>query len=361
MSVRWNKERKQFIVDYYEYYENDEGKRIRERKRIGLPRTVTDIELAKSIEHDLKKPNENSEFNPQGTSTVNEMFPLYLEYCKLHREKTTTDNIRWTYEKQFKEHLGNFRVGEIDKGHTTVYKRLRLATGVKNRTVNKEMAYFMGFLKWCRSEHKIKIPEFRYESLPCKTPEPIVLSLEEALKIIFHAETIYKVFFFALYSLGLRFYEATSIRWEDLDRKNATIMVRNAKGNKERRLPVSKWLLKMFNSLGPKPDGLIFRSKISGGMIKNVKSAIDRACKAAGIKKHVYPHLLRHTLATHLMEMNVNIKVIQRILGHSRESTTADMYTHANVDHMRTAQTALEQKMKKIAGKILKKTLNKRG
>jgi integrase len=355
MSVRWDTKRKQFIVDYYNYYENDEGKWIHERKRIGLPRTVTDIAMARSIEHDLKKPDQNSEFNPYETSTVNEMFPLYLEYCKLHKEKTTTDNIRWTYEKQFKEHLGNFRLGEIDKGHTTVYKRLRLETGVKNRTVNKEMAYFMGFLKWCRSEHKIKITEFRYESLPSKTPEPIVLSLEEALKIILHAETMYKVFFFALYFLGLRFYEATSLRWEDLDRKNATIIIRNAKGNKERRLPVSKWLLKMFNLLKPKSEGLIFRSKISGGMIKNVIPAIDRACKAAGIKKHVYPHLLRHTLATHLMEMNVNIKVIQRILGHSRESTTADMYTHANVDHMRVAQTALEKKMKRIADKILKK------
>jgi len=358
MSVRWNEERQQFIVDYYEYYENDEGKRIRERKRIGLPRTVTDIDLARSIEHDLKRPDEDSEFNPQGSSTVNDMFPLYLEYCELHKEKTTFENIRWTYEKQFKEHLGHFRLGEIDKGHTTAYKRLRLATGVKNRTVNKEIAYFMGFLKWCRSEHKIRIPEFRYEPLPCKTPEPIVLSLEEALKIIFHAETVYKVFFFTLYALGLRFYEATSLKWEDLDIKNATIMVRNAKGNKERRLPVSKWLLKMFNLIKPKrPEGLIFRSKVSGGMIRDVKSALSRACAAAGVKKHVYPHLLRHTLATHLMEMNINIKVIQKMLGHSRESTTADMYTHANVDHMRTAQAALEQKMKRIADKIFKKTL----
>lgn len=356
MSVRWDTKRKQFIVDYYDYYENDEGKRIRERKRIGLPRTITDIDLARAIEHDLKKPDENSELNPQGSSTVRELFPRYLEYCELHKSDTTLMDIRNVYRTEFDRHLGNFKMSELDRGHLVAYQRLRKAENVKNRTVNKEASYFMAFLEYCRSELGIPVKEFTFKRLKEEKVEKIVLSLPEAISLIAHADLFYKVFFLCLYSLGLRMKEATGLTWEDLDPQNKVIIVRG-KGSKQRILPVSDWLLYGFNLIRPEnATGLIFRSQKTTGRINDVRGAIRRAKERAGIDKHITPHILRHTLATHMMGWNINIKVIQKWLGHTKESTTADMYVHADMDHLRGAQGLLDAALDKhLKRRMLKK------
>ena len=289
MSVRWDDRRNRFIVDYYP--EGRKGKRL----RITLPQTVKDLGMAQTIEQDLRNPSERSEIHPDNHSTVSEVFPLYLDYCKLHREESTYDNVKWTYEKKLLPHLGQFKVTTIDKGHTTVYKRLRKEDGVKNRTINKEMAYFMGFLKWCRQEYRIDVKQFRYEEMKEDKPIMLVLSLKETVELILNAELLYRVLFLALFALGLRFNECTHLKWEDLDEANKVIIARG-KGSKERLLPVSEWLLHALNSIKPDPaEGLIFRSVVTGGRIRNLKTAIARACRKAGIKKRVYPHLLRHS------------------------------------------------------------------
>jgi len=336
MSVRWDEERQRFIVDYYP--DGRKGKRV----RLTLPCTIRDRSIADAIEKGLRSPSENSEIHPDNQSTVKDLFPLYLEYYRLHRSITTHDNMKWTYEKKFLPMLGNFKVAELDRGHITMYKRLRKEEGVKNRTVNKEMVYFMGFVRWCKVELKLKLNEFRSERLQEVKPKHIVLSLPEAIRFIRAADPYYRVYFLTLYTLGLRFFEASGLTWEDLDPENKVVIV-HGKGSKERVLPVSDWLLHALKAIKPDiPKGLIFRSQRTGGRLVNPRKAIQRACERAGIEKHVHPHLLRHTLATHFMGMKINIKIIQEWLGHSREDTTAHLYTHAELDHLRDAQAALE-------------------
>lgn len=341
MSVRWDNKRECYIVDYYP--EGRAGKRV----RLQLPRTVMDLGVARDIERHLRNPSENSEMRPHRRSTVKDLFPEYLKYCAMHRQESTYENVKWTYYRCIEKHLGSFMITEIDKGHTTVYKRLRLLDGVKNRTVNKEMSYFMGFLGWCRSEYDLPVKPFKYERLKEEKPARIVLSPMEAISLILNAELLYRVFFLALYALSLRFSECTGLKWDDLDESNRIIVVRG-KGGKQRLLPVSEWLIYAFNAIRPetpegeRPSGLIFRSRITGGKIVNVTNAINRARRKAGITKHVHPHLLRHTLATHFLGWNINIKVVQEWLGHSREDTTANIYMHAELDHLRRAQEALD-------------------
>jgi integrase len=336
MAVRWDAKRKRYIVDYY-----PDGRKG-PRPRITLPPTVKDEATALSIEHEYRYPSENSEIHADDGSTVKDLFPTYLAYCKMHKEISTYDNIKWTWEKQLSRHLGPFRISQLDKGHTTNYKRLRLLDGVKNRTVNKEMAYFMGFLKWCRVDHKISVKDFKYERLKEDKPIRIILSIQETVALIRNAELLYRVFFLALYALGLRFTECTGLKWEDLDEGNKTIIARG-KGSKERLLPVADWLMYALNAIKPKsPTGFIFRSRRTGGRIIHVTKAIDRACKKAGITKHVYPHLLRHSLATHFMGWKISTRVVQEWLGHAREDTTANIYMHAEIEHLRNAQYALD-------------------
>jgi integrase len=336
MSIRKDK-RGRFIVDCYP--QGRAGKRV----RLVLPGAIKSIATAKDIEQKILHPSNGAQAPKIATaSTIKDLFPLYLEYCRYHIAEATHKNMKWTYERKFKNMLGLFVVAEIDKGHTTIYQHLRKADGVKNRTVNKEMTYFMMFLNWCRSEQKIPVKEFRYEKLPEQKPAHIILTPDEAIALILSAPLLHRVFFLCLYSLGIRFGEATSLTWEDLDETNKLIIVRNGKGGKSRILPVTDWLLQALDAIRPEePRGLIFRSRRTGGPLVNVRKAIAAAAKKAGIRKHVNPHLLRHTLATHFMGMNINIKIIQKWLGHSQESTTAEMYTHDEFAHLRMAQDAL--------------------
>jgi site-specific recombinase XerD len=75
----------------------------------------------------------------------------------------------------------------------------------------------------------------------------------------------------------------------------------------------------------------------TGEAVKNLRPAIQRACQKAGITKRVTPHLFRHSFATHLVDANVNLRTIQKLLGHSRITTT-EIYTHVSLENMRKAQ-----------------------
>jgi integrase len=344
MSVRWDEKRQRFIVDYYKYITNEEGKRIRTRPRITLPASVTDHDVAKAIECDFAKSTNDTGTTTGNFTPVRDMFELYLRDRKPYMMPSTYNNVKWTFDKHISKCLGNFLISEMDKEHTKIYQHIRQTTGVCGRTVNKEIAYFMGFLAWCRKEHGIKIPDFKYEPLPHAKKTHITLTLQEALRLVINAEAVYAVLFLAMFLLGLRLSEATGLQWEDIDRSNGTLRV-VGKGGKSRLLPVPEWFFGWLDIITPdNPKGLVFLSRGTrnpGGRIVNLKTAIERSRKAAGITKHVNPHLLRHTLATQLGGLNINMKQIQLLMRHAQQSTTADLYTHLIIDHLRPAQDTL--------------------
>ena len=359
MSVRWDEKRRRFIVDYYKYITSEEGKRIRVRPRITLPETITDIEDAKALERDFTESGGHEEVSPSSFTPVRDMLGLYLRDRKPYMTPSTYNNVEWTFNNHVSKHLGNFLVSEIGREHTKIYQRIRLSTGVCGRTVNKEIAYFMGFLRWCRKEYGIRIPDFKYEPLPHTKKTPITLTLQEALRLIINAEAVYAVLFLAMFLLGLRLSEATGMKWEDIDHTNRTLRV-IGKGGTSRLLPVPEWFFGWLDIITPDdPKGLVFPSRGTrnpGGRMVSLKTAIERARKAAGITKHVNPHLLRHTLATQLGGLNVNMKQIQLLMRHAQQSTTADLYTHLIIDHLRPAQETLVSALNEtIKNDILKK------
>ncbi len=76
-------------------------------------------------------------------------------------------------------------------------------------------------------------------------------------------------------------------------------------------------------------------------MIINVRRAIERAKNKAGITQRVYPHLLRHSFATHLLEAGNDIRAIQALLGHEQVTTT-EIYTHVALPYLRDVVGSLE-------------------
>lgn len=145
------------------------------------------------------------------------------------------------------------------------------------------------------------------------------------------------------YASGLRLSELCQAKFENLDFEDAFLRV-SGKGNKTRLIPVGA---RAINALcdylknerpalvKKKTSSHIFLS-IRGGPLSpdRVRQIVRERAKAAGLPQKIYPHLLRHSFATHLLENGADLRVIQELLGHADISTT-QIYTHVDQKHLK--------------------------
>ena len=137
-----------------------------------------------------------------------------------------------------------------------------------------------------------------------------------------------------LYGTGIRVSEASALDLTDVNLQEATLLVRNGKGRKDRYVPIplrAREALLAYLTDGREilssrqSSGALFLSVIGGRLeVDAVRAAVTRAAKAAKIK--VSPHILRHSFATHLLEGGASIVHVSRLLGHTSLKTTA-IYT----------------------------------
>jgi len=146
-----------------------------------------------------------------------------------------------------------------------------------------------------------------------------------------------------LYASGLRVSELTGARLEFFHPDERIIRV-TGKGNKTRLIPVGSAACRAIEEyLKQERPGLvrahsgseIFLSRWGRKLTsQRVWQIVKERAKLAGIKSDVYPHLLRHSFATHLLSNGADLRVIQELLGHADISTT-QIYTHVNQKHLR--------------------------
>ncbi|MCK9174806.1 MAG: tyrosine recombinase XerC [Desulforhopalus sp.] len=151
-----------------------------------------------------------------------------------------------------------------------------------------------------------------------------------------------------LYSSGMRVSELVSRNLEDLDFEAEMVTVRG-KGDKERIVPVGRPALEAVASWLPQRQQLMLDRVKRGGTPEEralflngrgsrlTSRSVERSVKSygerAGIPQVVTPHALRHSFATHLLEMGADLRAVQELLGHSSLSTTQH-YTHLTLDHL---------------------------
>lgn len=151
-----------------------------------------------------------------------------------------------------------------------------------------------------------------------------------------------------LYSTGMRVSELTASNKEDYDLSKALVRVRG-KGNKERYVPFGRVAREALNRYFPQRDALIVarigrgHQPEEGAMFLNSRGtrltsrSVERSIRMygerAGISMTVTPHALRHSFATHLLEMGADLRSVQELLGHVSLSTT-QKYTHVNIEHL---------------------------
>jgi len=160
---------------------------------------------------------------------------------------------------------------------------------------------------------------------------PIVLSQAEIQAMFDVCHNLkHKVIFSLLYSAGLRVSELLNLKWAHIDRSRMVINILAAKGNKDRQVMLASCLIPLLEKYW-----LEFKSKeyVLNGQFRlqysaaSVRQVVKQLAAAAGIKKDVWTHLIRHCSFTHMVESGVDLSLIQRIAGHSNVKTTA-IYTH---------------------------------
>jgi len=170
---------------------------------------------------------------------------------------------------------------------------------------------------------------------------PTVLSQKEVRRIICNLPTLQnKAFYVTLYSLGLRLKEATHLKPGDIDAERKVVHVRNSKGARDRVLPlpdVAQRGLQAYYKTHRNPDwvfpalgqnmGRHAATATKPVSDNGVQGALRRTVKKLGIRKHVHPHVFRHSYATHLIEANVPILHVQKLMGHSNINSTM-VYLH---------------------------------
>lgn len=183
----------------------------------------------------------------------------------------------------------------------------------------------------------------KWETIKIKRPRPnhklpVIFSLEEVERLISGTLNLkHKALLAFAYSTGIRREEAQMIKPESVDSSRMQVHVVSGKGRKDRYTILSKKTLELLRTYykAARPSVYLFETSQKEGMYLSASSLtniVKDAAKRAGIKKSVSFHTLRHSFATHLLEKGVNIKLIQKLLGHSSIKTTM-IYLHiANVE-----------------------------
>ena len=174
---------------------------------------------------------------------------------------------------------------------------------------------------------------------------PVVLSVGEISRILKRVRLYhYRVCLSTIYACGLRLLEGVHLKVSDIDGQRKMLHIHQAKGNKDRYVPLPEACLTMLRH-----HWRIHRNQVwlFPSQRENTKpmheSGLQRAFRAAvresGIHKKATVHTLRHSYATHLLEAGVNLRIIQSYLGHASPATTA-IYTHlTQISDEQTART----------------------
>jgi integrase/recombinase XerD len=180
-----------------------------------------------------------------------------------------------------------------------------------------------------------------------KNKIPDILTREEIKLLIAKTnDKKHKLIIKMFYATGFRLSEVINLKWEDINFDEDVIKAKEAKGEKERIVSLASSLkdeLKFYKyTKKAKDNDYVFSVSGHQMSIRAVQYAIKISVERAGIKKHIHPHSLRHTFATHQLEDGVDIRKIQVIMGHNDLSTTA-RYTKVSTKQIKETKSPLDK------------------
>lgn len=173
---------------------------------------------------------------------------------------------------------------------------------------------------------------------------PKILTKEEIKRMIDCTSNIkHKLILKVLYGCGLRVSEIINLYKKDINFNDGLIHIRLSKGKKDRFVKIPEKLREELESYAKLTNEEILFPSNRGGRLtkKTISKIVENSGKKAAIKKEVYPHLLRHSFATHLLEQGTDLRIIQKLLGHSDIKTT-QIYTQISQANIKNIKSPLD-------------------
>ncbi len=214
------------------------------------------------------------------------------------------------------DHVKGFMLYQIREHH--------ISESYQNQMINAIKFYFEKVLGRSRMKYDLDRPK-----KPKKLPQ--VLSEGEVSRLLDHVQNLkHKCILLLIYSGGLRISEVVNLQKKDILPERNFIFVKGGKGKKDRYTLLSqkvrKYLERYYETYAP--AYWLFEGQQGGRYsVRSIQALFRRAVEASRVNPRATVHTLRHSFATHLLEKGVNLRYIQKLLGHESVSTT-EVYTH---------------------------------
>ena len=265
-----------------------------------------------------------------------EILNQYLD--SLEKIKNYSPNTVKSYKNDIQQYLNE----DIILGEFAKYLKICSKKEYTKSTINRKITSINTFLNWCIEKKYFDITALKsVRSLKNEKKLPNILTsnyineLLDELPIKDDKDIRDKAILELMYSSGLRVSEVSDLTLNDI-KKNRSIKV-IGKGNKERVLPLTSRAYEAINSyikysrkifINQKSYSYIFLG-VRGGKLSDRE--IRRIVK---LRVGTFPHSLRHTFATHLLDGGADLRIVQELLGHNDPSTT-QIYTHVSKKQMK--------------------------
>lgn len=220
--------------------------------------------------------------------------------------------------------------------------------GLSPKSLQRRLSACRSFYQWLLKHGRITASPaaaLRAPKAPRKLPQ--VLDADEATRLVevptdvplgLRDRALLELF----YSSGLRLSELCALRWRDLDMASGFVTVLG-KGNKQRKVPVGSHARNALEAWRAEQGGAneahVFPGRGAGPISQRaVQIRLKQLAQRQGLFKHVHPHMLRHSFASHILESSGDLRGVQELLGHADIATT-QIYTHVVADRLRKVVT----------------------
>ncbi len=283
---------------------------------------------------------------------------LYIKNIKNYSNYTIIN-----YEKDIDQFMNFLESKNISSFNNVSYELLREylsylnKVNYKNKTISRMISTLRSLFNYLESEKIVDINPTILISNPKKEIRlPEFLSINEIEKLVnikiedkFDLRNV--LIIELLYSTGIRVSEAINIKTNDIDEYDKRIKVLG-KGNKERYVLYGSKFEELYNEYKSKFSNEINnnylllsnnKKKLTESMIRKI---LNKVALKAGLNKHIYPHMLRHTCATHMLNGGAELLSVKELLGHKNISTTG-IYTHVTNERLRKVYLDCHPRAKK--------------
>ncbi len=287
----------------------------------------------------------------------------FLEY--LHHERGLSPRTRAAYQRdlnQFSKELERLQITDLNRvsEHDMRGFIARLhRRGLGSRSIQRTLSAIRGYYRWLMREglagHNpavaVKAPRAS-KKLPGTLDADAVarlLDIKDSSPLAIRDKAIMELF----YSSGLRLSELAELRWDQIDRSSGLVTV-TGKGNKTRVVPVgsyaaaalAEWARIRANFAGLEEPRVFVSNRGNPISTRTIQARVRYWARRQGLPQQVYPHLLRHSFASHLLESSGDLRAVQELLGHADISTT-QVYTHLDFQHLASVYDKAHPRAKK--------------